>query len=420
AAGAVHGAGGGARHAKFVEHVAVEQKIHDLACVAVPRGVAAGDDDRRRAHVVQPFRRIAGRGRRRERPAAQPLGFGDIGRDDPRKAQKLAAQQSHAVFVQQRRPARRHQHRIDDYERQLQFLDGRGHRLDDRGVGEHADLGGVDGQVGRHRFDLRRNQIRFERRHRLDAARALNRDRGDRAGAVDAVRRKRFQIGLDAGAAARIAPRNCQRYSHGLTCAVVYLTLLSTIAGRTDARVRAAGQAAAVVLVTALTAIAAQVSLPLPFTPVPFTFQPMVVLVGAMVLGSRLGAASQALYLALGIAGLPIFAASPLLPQGAARLIGPTGGYLLSYPLAAFVTGWLAERGFDRRYLTSIAAMSLGLAIVYAGGVAWLTIASQPARSIGAALAAGVVPFVLPDIFKLIVAAGVMPGLWKITGPIAR
>jgi len=70
--------------------------------------------------------------------------------------------------------------------------------------------------------------------------------------------------------------------------------------------------------------------------------------------------------------------------------------------------------------LTSIAAMSLGLAIVYAGGVAWLTIASQPARSIGAALAAGVVPFVLPDIFKLIVAAGVMPGLWKITGPIAR
>jgi len=200
----------------------------------------------------------------------------------------------------------------------------------------------------------------------------------------------------------------------------MYLTLLSTIAGRTDARVRAAGQAAAVVLVTALTAIAAQVSLPLPFTPVPFTFQPMVVLVGAMVLGSRLGAASQALYLALGIAGLPIFAASPLLPQGAARLIGPTGGYLLSYPLAAFVTGWLAERGFDRRYLTSIAAMSLGLAIVYAGGVAWLTIASQPARSIGAALAAGVVPFVLPDILKLIVAAGVMPGLWKITGPIAR
>jgi len=200
----------------------------------------------------------------------------------------------------------------------------------------------------------------------------------------------------------------------------MYLTLLSTLASRDGARVRAAEQAAAVVLVTALTSIAAQVSFPLPFTPVPFTFQPMVVLVGAMVLGSRLGAASQALYLALGIAGLPVFAASPLLPQGAARLLGPTGGYLMSYPLAAFVTGWLAERGFDRRYLTSIAAMALGLAIVYAGGVAWLTVASQPARSLGAALAAGVVPFVVPDVLKLVVAAGVMPGLWKITGPIAR
>ena len=200
----------------------------------------------------------------------------------------------------------------------------------------------------------------------------------------------------------------------------MHLTLLSTLASREGARVRAAEQAAAVVLVTALTAIAAQVSIPLPFTPVPLTLQPMVVLVGAMVLGARLGAASQVMYLALGIAGLPVFAASPLLPQGAARLLGPTGGYLMSYPLAAFVTGWLAERGFDRRYLTSIAAMALGLAIVYAGGVAWLTVASQPARGIDAALAAGVVPFVVPDILKLVVAAGVMPGLWKITGPLAR
>ena len=200
----------------------------------------------------------------------------------------------------------------------------------------------------------------------------------------------------------------------------MHLTLLSTLASREGARVRGAEQAAAVVVVTALTAIAAQVSIPLPFTPVPLTFQPMVVLVGAMVLGARLGAASQVTYLALGIAGLPLFAASPLLPQGAARLLGPTGGYLMSYPLAAFVTGWLAERGFDRRYLTSIAAMALGLAIVYAGGVAWLTVASQPARGIGAAVAAGVVPFVVPDILKLVVAAGVMPGLWKITGPLAR
>jgi biotin transport system substrate-specific component len=149
---------------------------------------------------------------------------------------------------------------------------------------------------------------------------------------------------------------------------------------------------------------------------VPFTFQPMVVLLGAMVLGSRLGATSQMLYLALGIAGLPVFAASPLLPQGAARLLGPSGGYLMSYPLAAFVTGLLAERGFDRRYLNAILAMAAGLAVVYAGGTAWLSIASQQVRGMSSALAAGVVPFIVPDVLKLFVAAGVMPGLWKITG----
>jgi biotin transport system substrate-specific component len=125
------------------------------------------------------------------------------------------------------------------------------------------------------------------------------------------------------------------------------------------------------------------------------------------------------LYLALGIAGVPLFAASPLLPQGAARLLGPTGGYLMSYPFAAFVAGWLAERGFDRRYLTALGAMICGLAVVFAGGLLWLTIAS-PARSFSAALATGFFPFVVPDLLKLLVAASVMPGIWKITGTRAR
>ena len=124
--------------------------------------------------------------------------------------------------------------------------------------------------------------------------------------------------------------------------------------------------------------MAAQVSIPLPFTPVPFTLQPMVVLVGAAVLGARLGMASQILYLALGVAGLPVFALSPLLPEGVARLVGPTGGYLLSYPFAAFVVGALAERGFDRRYLTAVLAMAAGLASIYAAGVAWLAFVARP------------------------------------------
>jgi biotin transport system substrate-specific component len=175
---------------------------------------------------------------------------------------------------------------------------------------------------------------------------------------------------------------------------------------------------ASVLFLAALTAAAAQVSVPLPFTPVPFTLQPMVVLVGAAALGPRLGAASQALYLVLGIAGLPVFAASPLLPQGAARLMGPTGGYLLAYPLAACATGWLAARGFDRRYVTSTLAMLTGLVIVFAGGVLWLAyIAPGTAgQTVGlrAALAAGFVPFIAADLLKVFVAGAVLPVAWKL------
>jgi biotin transport system substrate-specific component len=197
-------------------------------------------------------------------------------------------------------------------------------------------------------------------------------------------------------------------------------TLLDVMIARPeDSRaVRSLQRLGAVLFVTVLTIVAAQISLPLPFTPVPFTFQPMVVLVGAAVLGARLGAAAQALYLALGLAGLPVFAASAVLPQGAARLLGPTGGYLLAYPIAAFVAGWLAERGFDRRYATAVLAMVCGLAVVFAGGVSWLALAPPVGRSSGwsGALAAGFYPFIAADVLKLLVAAAVMPGLWRLTG----
>jgi biotin transport system substrate-specific component len=199
----------------------------------------------------------------------------------------------------------------------------------------------------------------------------------------------------------------------------MYPTLLDAMTARADSRFRVAEQAGAVLFVTVLTAIAAQISVPLPFTPVPFTFQPMVVLVGAAALGSRLGMSSQILYLALGIAGLPLFAASPILPQGAARLLGPTGGYLMAYPFAAFVAGSLAERGFDRRYLTALLAMACGLAVVFCGGLIWLVLTSS-SHSLRAALAIGFYPFILADLVKVAAAAAVMPGVWKITGPRAR
>ena len=169
---------------------------------------------------------------------------------------------------------------------------------------------------------------------------------------------------------------------------------------------------ASVFFLTALTAAAAQISIPLPFTAVPFTFQPMVVLIGGLALGPRLALASQVLYLAAGIAGAPVFAASASLAPGLARLLGPTGGYLMAYPLAAYVVGSLAARGFDRRYATSVVAMIAGLAIVFAGGVAWLSVHV----GFGAALVAGFYPFVVADVIKVFLAAGVTPALWKLLG----
>lgn len=168
-------------------------------------------------------------------------------------------------------------------------------------------------------------------------------------------------------------------------------------------------QLLSVLFVAVLTAAAAQLSFPLPFTPVPFTIQPMIVLVGAAALGSTLGAFSQILYLMLGVAGLPVFAFSPELPQGFLRLLGPTGGYLLAYPIAAFVTGYLAERGFDRRYVTSIAAMSIGLSVIFLGGVLWIA----RAAGIQTALATGLYPFIIVDVIKVIAAGLVLPTAWK-------
>lgn len=196
-------------------------------------------------------------------------------------------------------------------------------------------------------------------------------------------------------------------------------TLVQAIAARRD-NTRAI-RVASVLFITALTTAAAQISIPLPFSAVPFTFQPMIVLLGGLALGSRLGASSQLLYLAAGIAGLPVFAASVTLPPGPLRLLGPTGGYLMAYPFAAFLVGYLAERGMDRRYLTSVIAMLAGLVLVYACGTLWLglfarTAGASTAIGLQAAVVAGVVPFVLADVTKLLIAAAIVPGLWRVVG----
>jgi biotin transport system substrate-specific component len=144
-----------------------------------------------------------------------------------------------------------------------------------------------------------------------------------------------------------------------------------------------------------LVALAAQVALPLPGTPVPFTLQvPAVLLVGGL-LGPAMGAASLALYLAMGLAGLPVFAA--LGPLGPARLLGPTGGYLLAYPVAAAVTGQLMGSG--RSWLRLGGALLAGLAAIHLGGVAQLAVLTG---DLGRAMRLGSLPFLPFDLFKLL------------------
>lgn len=145
-------------------------------------------------------------------------------------------------------------------------------------------------------------------------------------------------------------------------------------------------------------ALGAQIAIPLPGTPVPITLQvPAVLIVGGL-LGPAIGASSMVAYLMLGAAGLPVFA--PTGPSGLARLLGPTGGYLLAYPLAAAVTGRLVGQG--RSWALIAAGLVAGTAVIHLGGVMQLAVLSG---SLGAALQMGSLPFLWLDLLKLLVAA---------------
>jgi biotin transport system substrate-specific component len=170
---------------------------------------------------------------------------------------------------------------------------------------------------------------------------------------------------------------------------------------------------ASVAFAVTLTAAAAQFTMPVPFSAVPFALTPMAVLITGMALGARLGAATQALYLLAGMAGLSVFAPSATLPPGAARLIGPTAGFLWAYPVAAFATGWLAERGWDRKYSTSALAMVAGLAIIYIGGASWYT--ATITHSLSATFATSIIPFAPFDVVKILIASAVLPTIWRFT-----
>jgi biotin transport system substrate-specific component len=185
-------------------------------------------------------------------------------------------------------------------------------------------------------------------------------------------------------------------------------TWVAGLSERSAAR-RAAAEAMLVAGGAALVALAAQLRVDLPFTPVPITGQTFAVLLVGAALGSARGASSLALYLVLGAAGLPFFAGGRCC---AVTLLGPTGGYLLSYPVAAWVVGRLAERGWDRRFGTAVLAMLAGSAVIYAGGVSWLALFVGWERT----LWAGLVPFLPGDLLKLLAAAALLPIAWKVVG----
>ena len=165
-----------------------------------------------------------------------------------------------------------------------------------------------------------------------------------------------------------------------------------------------------IVLGALFVAALAQVKIALPFTPVPLTGQTFAVLLLGAALGSKRGAASMALYIALGAFGLPVFAGGA---SGMAYLSGATLGYLIGFVLAAYVIGLLAERGLERSMPTSLLPFLVGTLIIYICGVAWLAVLLG---NLSKAIAAGLLPFLIGDAIKLVAASLVLPTAWKLIG----
>ena len=166
-----------------------------------------------------------------------------------------------------------------------------------------------------------------------------------------------------------------------------------------DARITILGVAGFAVALAA----ASHIAIPVPGTPVPLTLQPLAVALAGLWLGPTAGAASMVLYLALGAAGLPVFA--PVGPPGLARLLGPTGGFLLAYPVAAWVAGMVGRS--VSTYPGRVCAAAAAIGVLYLGGVSQLALLTG---DLGRAVAMGVAPFVLGDGLKAMAAGLLAPG----------
>ena len=170
----------------------------------------------------------------------------------------------------------------------------------------------------------------------------------------------------------------------------------------------------AVVGFALLTAVAAQISIPLGFTPVPLTGQTFAVLLAGGVLGSRRGGLSMLLYVALGAIGLPFYADGA---SGWTAATGATAGYLVGFIVAAVVVGLMAEHGQDRKLSTSIPAFIAGTMIIYTVGAGWLAydlgLPLTAAAGEPSAISLGVAPFLVGDVFKALLAGALLPAAWR-------
>ena len=158
-----------------------------------------------------------------------------------------------------------------------------------------------------------------------------------------------------------------------------------------------------------VTALAAQIRFPLPGTPIAITGQTFGVLLAGVALGSRAGAGSMLLYVTLGAIGLPFFAGGE---GGWTHVTGASFGYLAGFIAAAWLVGRLAEQRQDRSVRTAIPAFLLGSAAVYTLGVTWLWATVESIPTLGAALSAGMYPFIAGDIVKAVVAGLALPTAW--------
>ena len=181
------------------------------------------------------------------------------------------------------------------------------------------------------------------------------------------------------------------------------LALAATRSSSTTARAGLAVAGAAVV------ALSAQISIPLPFTPVPITGQTFAVLLVGASLGPLIGGVSLALYLLAGIAGAPIYAGHA---HGWSTVTAPSGGYLMGFLLAAGAVGFLATRGWDRRFGSASGAMLTGTVIIYLTGLGWLALDLH--TSLEKTLELGLYPFVVGDILKLYLASALLPAAWRL------